>query len=70
MEGNPKDFSPRIGQKKEKGERRKGRGGTERKEESLRNCSVRRSLFIKQVHAQPAGKGNCPRESGSLTFLS
>ena len=54
MEGNPKDFSLRIGQKKkEKGERRKGRkgGGTERKEESLRNCSVRRSLFIKQVHA-------------------
>ena len=49
-EGNPKDFSLRIGQKKEQGERRKGgkKGETERgerKEESLRNCSVRRSLF-------------------------
>ena len=55
MEGNPKDFSLRIGQKKKRKRRKKkgkdGGGGTERKEESLRNCSVRRSLFIKQVHA-------------------
>ena len=32
MEGNPKDFSLRIGQKKDKGEGRKGRGVGRRKE--------------------------------------
>lgn len=52
MEGNPEDFFFKNWTKKEQeGERRKGGkkggrgGGGERKEESLRNCSVRRSLF-------------------------
>lgn len=52
MEGNPEDFFFKNWTKKNKKEKeeREGRkggggGGGERKEESLRNCSVRRSLF-------------------------
>lgn len=81
MEGNPEDFFFKNWTKKEQeGERRKGgkkggRGGRRRKEgRKPKKLQCKKESFqpsrCMPVECSLQEKENCPRESGSLTFLS
>lgn len=79
VEGIPKDFSLRIGQPEQEGERRKGRKNWEtekgeRKERKPKKLQCKKESFqpsrCMPVECSLQEKVNCPRESGSLTFLS
>lgn len=79
MEGNPKDFSLRIGQKKNKKEKeeregRKGGGGGRKEGRKPKKLQCKKESFqpsrCMPVECSLQEKENCPRESGSLIFLS
>jgi len=81
VEGNPEDFFLRIGQKKNKKEKEEregrkggGRGGGGKEGRKPKKVQCKKESFqpsrCMPVECSLQEKENCPRESGSLTFLS